>query len=155
MSTTEALISYTMKVGPANDLLTARGNSEEEFLKSYEVALRHKARLEGTQHVTQAVTQVIPETPVTLMQAVDNLAAAGITGTVVNSDIEVKEDQWGNRYTKGSPDAGACIHGARMVKRGTNKSGREYRNYVCVNDSPFRVGKYDKNAVCEATWPAR
>jgi hypothetical protein len=66
--------------------------------------------------------------------------------------IETKEDKFGNRYTRGNPDAGTCVHGARIVKNGTNKAGRAYKAYVCMNESPFGNWRDDK---CPIEWPAK
>lgn len=108
----------------------------------------------------QGVTQVVAQAPApaTTQEAVNNLNAGGITGTVVQggeSSIEQRDDQWGNKYIKGSPDNGTCNHGPRIAKSGTSKAGKAYKSFVCVNDSPFREGKYDKSAVCEVAWPSR
>jgi hypothetical protein len=87
---------------------------------------------------------------------VEAVVDAGIAAeTVTAGAIEVKNDQWGNQFTSGNPDAGSCAHGPRIVKNGTNKSGKAYKAYVCVNDSPFRDGKYDKNAICDIAWPPK
>lgn len=105
---------------------------------------------------TQGVTRDVTPAP-SVPQAVQNVVDAGIVAETVssNSGIEMQQDRFGNQYTRGNPDAGACPHGPRIVKNGTNKSGRAYKAYVCVNDSPFREGKYDKNAICEIAWPSR
>lgn len=97
----------------------------------------------------------VPVTP-TVAQAVEAVVDAGIVAETVSAGgIEVKDDQWGNKFTRGNPDAGSCVHGARIVKNGTNKSGKAYKAYVCVNDSPFRDGKYDKNSICDIAWPPK
>lgn len=146
-TTTESPFSLTIKVGPNNDLLTGRADTVDEM------SIRIQ-QLRALASQMQGVTQPAPSP--TVEQAVENLAAAGITGTVTPAGgIEVKEDRFGNKYTSGSPDAGSCQHGARIVKNGTNKAGRPYKAYVCVNDSPFRVGTYSKDNVCETAWPAK
>lgn len=149
-TTTESPFSLTVKVGPNNDLLTGRADTAEEMLVRVQQLKEIAAAMQG-------VTQAAPA-PVTVEQAVTNLAAGGVTGTVIEAPagaIDMKEDRFGNKYTRGVPDAGSCQHGARIVKNGTNKSGRAYKAFVCVNDSPFRVGTYNKENVCEATWPSR
>jgi hypothetical protein len=145
-TTTESPFSLTIKVGPNNDLLTGRADTVDEM------SIRIQ-QLQALATQMQGVKQ--PVAPPTVEQAVENLAAAGVTGTVVPAGIEVKEDRFNNKYTSGSPDAGSCEHGPRIVKNGTNKAGRPYKAFVCVNDSPFRVGTYNKAAVCETTWPAK
>lgn len=151
-ATTESPFSLTIKVGPNNDLLTGRADTADEMLgRIHELQLLAAAM--------QGVTQPAPVNEVAA--AIDNLAAAGLTGTVVSGPvqdsvqggaIEQRDDKWGNKYTRGMPDAGACQHGQRIVKNGTNKAGRAYKAYVCVNDSPFgdyRAGK------CDVAWPPR
>lgn len=147
-NTTESPFSYTMKVGPNSDLLTGRADTVDEMSVRIQ-------QLQALANQMQGVTQVV--TPdVTPAQAVQNVVDAGMAAeTVTPGAIEVKDDQWGNKFTRGNPDAGSCAHGPRMVKNGTNKSGKQYKAYVCVNDSPFREGKYDKNSICEIAWPPR
>ena len=150
-ATTESPFSLTIKVGANNDLLTGRADTAEEMLVRVQQLKQIAAAMQG---VTQPVTVTEP----TVEQAVANLADAGITGTVVEAApaaLEQKEDRFGNKYMRGAPDAGSCQHGARIVKNGTNKSGRAYKAYVCVNDSPFRTGPYNKDAICETAWPSR
>lgn len=147
-NTTESPFSYTMKVGPNNDLLTGRADTVDEMSVRIQQLQALANQMQG---VTQAVT---PD--VTPAQAVQNVVDAGMVAeTVTPGAIEVKDDQWGNKFTRGNPDAGSCAHGPRIVKNGTNKSGKPYKAYVCVNDSPFREGKYDKNSICEIAWPPR
>ena len=89
----------------------------------------------------------------TVPNAVQTLAAAGIAATDITDTpaaIEQKTDKWGNVYTKGDPSAGTCSHGPRYVKKGTNKAGRAYTGYVCVNGSPW--GNY-KEATCDMVFP--
>lgn len=146
-STTESPFSLTIKVGPNNDLLTGRADTVDEM------SIRIQ-QLQALANQMQGVTQVV--TTPTVEQAVQNFTDAGMTGAVISGGgIEVRNDQWGNKYTRGNPDAGACPHGPRIVKNGTNKSGKEYKAYVCLNDSPFREGKYNKANVCETAWPSR
>ena len=149
-TTTESPFSLTIKVGPNNDLLTGRADTAAEMVQRVAELKQIASSLSGA---TQAVSD-------TVAQALDNLAAGGMTGTIVQdypaaSDtgaIEQREDKWGNKYTRGVPDAGSCQHGPRIVKNGTNKAGREYKAYVCVNDSPF--GDY-KAGKCDIAWPPR
>jgi hypothetical protein len=79
-------------------------------------------------------------------QAVANLAAAGITGTV----IEERNDKWGNRFVKGEPTGQSCQHGERIVAHKKSKAGKPYKAYVCVNDSPF--GNY-QDGKCDQVYP--
>lgn len=146
-TTTESPFSLTIKVGPNNDLLTGRADTVEEML----VRVSELRRIEaGMQGVTQHVTSV----PVTNEQAVQNLAQAGVTGTVIETShaIDKRQDKWGNDFTKGFPDAGTCSHGTRIVKDWTDKSGKTRKAYVCINDSPF--GDY-KATKCDLVWPPR
>lgn len=107
---------------------------------------------------TQGVTRDVTPAPApSVPQAVQNVVDAGIVAETVSSTagIEMRKDQFGNTFTRGNPDAGSCIHGPRLVMNGTNKSGAAYKAYACVNESPFREGRYDKSAVCKRTWPSR
>ena len=152
-TTTESPFSLTIKVGPNNDLLTGRADTAAEMVQRVAELKQIASSLSGA-------TQVVSAPVDTVAQALDNLAAGGMTGTIVQdypaaSDtgaIEQRDDKWGNKYTRGVPDAGSCQHGPRIVKNGTNKAGREYKAYVCVNDSPF--GDY-KAGKCDIAWPPR
>lgn len=148
-TTTESPFSLTIKIGPNNDLLTGRADTVDEM------SIRIQ-QLQALAQQMQGVTRDVQPAP-TMAQAVEAVVDAGLAAETVSSTsgIEVQEDRFGNKYTRGNPDAGTCIHGPRIVKNGTNKSGRAYKANVCVNDSPFREGKYDKNAICEIAWPAR
>lgn len=153
MSTsTESPFSLTIKVGPNNDLLTGRAATADEMLgRIHELRMLAAAMQGGTQPAS--VSAQVDDVAV----ALDNLAAGGVTGTVVQEQptagaIEQRDDKWGNKYTRGMPDAGSCQHGPRIVKNGTNKAGRAYKAYVCVNDSPF--GDY-KAGKCDVAWPPR
>lgn len=152
-ASTESPFSLTIKVGPNNDLLTGRAATADEMLGRI-----HELRILAA--AMQGVTQPAPVQRDEVAAAIDTLAAGGITGTVVpavqdpvqGGAIEQRDDKWGNKYTRGMPDAGACAHGPRIVKNGTNKAGRPYKAYVCLNDSPF--GDY-KAGKCDVTWPPR
>lgn len=139
---TEARLSYTTKVN-GTDLLTARGDTEAEFDESYSAMLRIKARIEGG-------TAPAP----TVQQAVQTVTAA-MPGTTEVTGMETKEDQFGNKYTRGGGDIGACAHGPRILANRTNREGAAYQRYECINNTPFRDGKYDSNAVCKHTYPAK
>lgn len=143
-NTTESPFSLTIKVGPNNDLLTGRADSAEEMQVRIEQLRSLAASMQGTGQ---------PATP-TPTQAVQNVQDS-MGATVVDQGstaIETKEDKFGNRYTRGNPDAGTCVHGARIVKNGTNKAGRAYKAYVCMNESPFGNWRDDK---CPIEWPAK
>lgn len=142
MSSTEARLSFTTKV-KGTDLLTARGDTEEEFNASYEAMMRIKARIEGgTPTVEQAVTTVVEAIPGTV-----EVDASGNTDT--------KEDQWGNTFVSGVANTGSCAHGPRVLAKRTNKEGKAYERYECINGTPFRVGKYDANAICKHEYPPK
>jgi len=151
-NTTESPFSLTLKVGANNDLLTGRADTVDEMSIRIQ---QLQALAQQMQGVSQPVTPA-PQPEPTHAQAVAAVVDAGMAAeTVTPGAIEVKEDQWGNKYTRGNPDAGSCVHGPRIVKNGTNRSGKTYKAFVCVNDSPFREGKYDKSAICEIAWPPR
>lgn len=147
MKTTEALLSYTTKVN-GGDLLTARGDSEEEFNASFEAMLRIKARIEGS---TPA-----PAAAPTMQQAVATVTAA-IPGSVQVSSIgsETRQDQYGNSFLNGVMNVGSCAHGPRVLAKRTNKEGKDYERWECINNTPFRVGKYDANAICKHEYPPK
>jgi hypothetical protein len=148
MAMTEAPFSLTIKVGPKGELLTCRA----------ETAADMKARVADLRDIEQTLLQGTmqeqPQAAPTVEQAVQNLQDAGMVAAP-SGGIEQRQDRFNNDYTRGVPDAGTCIHGGRIVKNATNKSGKRYKAYVCVNDSPFREGKYDANAICEIAWPAK
>ena len=143
-NSTESPFSLTIKVGPNNDLLTGRANTLEEML----------ARIDELNTVKAYMGMSSNAAPVTTVpNAVQILAAGGIAATDITDTaaaIEQKTDKWGNVYTKGDPSAGTCGHGPRYVKKGTNKAGRAYTGYVCVNGSPW--GDY-KQATCDMVFP--
>jgi hypothetical protein len=141
MSTTEALLSYTTKV-KGTDLLTARGDTEDEFIVSYEAMLRIKNRIEGgTATVEQAVETV-------------KAAIPGTREVADDSQSETKEDQWGNKFANVA-GLGACAHGPRIRAERTNREGAAYERWECINNTPFRVGKFDANAVCKHEYPPK
>lgn len=139
-NTTESPFSLTIKIGPNNDLLTGRADSKEEMALRIEELRELAASMQGTSAPT-------------VQQAVANVQQS-MGAQVVEGEgaIETKEDKFGNRYTRGNPDAGSCAHGARIQKNGTNKAGRAYKAYVCTNDSPFGNWRDDK---CPIEWPAK
>lgn len=141
----ESPFSLTIKVGPNNDLLTGRADTLEEMLARVD-DLRTVQAYMGTAVAAPAAT-------VSHEQAVQNLNAGGVPVTDITGTpaaIEQKTDKWGNVYTKGDPSAGTCAHGPRYVKKGTNKSGRAYTGYVCLNGSPW--GNY-KETTCDMVFP--
>lgn len=151
-TTTESPFSLTIKVGPNNDLLTGRADTADEMEGRIHELKMLAALMQGA---TQAAPVAAAPAAPTMEQAVATVTQAMPGSTVVEQPaaaIEQKEDRWGNKYTRGLPDAGVCQHGQRIVKNGTNKAGRAYKAYVCVNDSPF--GDY-KQGKCDIAWPPR
>lgn len=93
----------------------------------------------------QGVTQQAAQpAPVTTQQAVENLAAGGITGTVVPQSLEEVADKWGNVWTYGHPDAPALPDGRGKYarKRGTSKAGSPYVGWFdpAKGPKPFPTG---------------
>lgn len=148
MAMTEAPFSLTIKVGPNNDLLTGRAETAAEMAQRVQDLHSIAASMQGGNTTSTANDAAAVD------RAIQALESAGMTAPSTGG-IEQRDDQWGNQYTKGVPDAGGCSHGPRIVKNGTNKSGKRYKAFVCVNDSPFREGKYDKSAICEIAWPPK
>ncbi len=147
MAMTEAPFSLTIKVGPKGELLTCRAETAQEMT----------ARVSELRDIEQVVLQggsatSTPAAEPTVEQAVQNLQDAGVVAPPTGG-IEQMQDRFNNNYTRGVPDAGSCDHGPRIVKNGINKSGKAYKAFVCVNESPFRQGKYDASAVCKIAWP--
>lgn len=145
-NSTESPFSLTIKVGPNSDLLTGRANTLEEMLdRVHDLNTVKEYMQTGTNNGTGAAPSH--------EQAVANLNAGGIATTDITGTaaaIEQKTDKWGNVYTKGDPSAGTCAHGPRYVKKGTNKAGRAYTGYVCLNGSPW--GNY-KETTCDMVFP--
>jgi hypothetical protein len=146
-ATTESPFSLTVKVGSNNDLLTGRADTLAEM----EVRVTELMYLRDIlSHPTGPKQDAVKDDTQAAIQA---LSGAGIGTTVVSSasgGIETKEDKYGNLYTKGNPDAGTCAHGPRIVANKTNKAGRKYKAYDCVNDTPFGDWRADK---CDRAWP--
>lgn len=90
--------------------------------------------------------------PTTAAEAEANLNAGGIATTPVGGGIEERMDRWGNRYVSGEPTGQSCAHGPRIVAYKKSKAGKQYKAYVCVNDSPF--GNY-QNGKCDQVYPER
>jgi hypothetical protein len=132
-NTTESPFSLTIKVGRNNDLLTGRADTAADMLDRITELNMLKEKIDGAPAPT---TQ----------QAVETVKAATGPGTVVVG--EEKEDRFGNRfYTE--EGTGSCAHGDRIRAVRTSQEGEVYERYECVNNTPFRVGKYDKNAICK------
>lgn len=143
-NSTESPFSLTIKAGPNNDLLTGRADTLEGMLAIVD-------DLRTIQAYMQTGTAAAPVAQDATAQAVQNLVAAGVAAAPdTTGGIEEKTDKWGNVYIKGNPSAGTCSHGPRYVKKGTNKAGRAYTGYVCVNASPW--GNY-KEATCDMVFP--
>ena len=132
-NTTESPFSLTIKVGRNNDLLTGRADTAAEMEQRITELNMLKEKIDGAPAPT---TQ----------QAVETVKAATGPGTVVVG--EEKEDRFGNKfYTE--EGTGTCVHGDRIRAVRTSQEGEVYERYECVNNTPFRVGKYDKNAICK------
>lgn len=142
---TEAPYSANRKVSDTQ--ITVRAETFDEFQQKLQELDNLTVTSQGGSATVTAAQPV--------QQAVQNLQAAGLVAAPAAGSIEQREDQWGNNYTLGVPDAGTCHHGARIVKNATNQHGKRYKAFVCVNDSPFREGKYDKSNICEIAWPNR
>lgn len=145
-STTESPFSLTLKVGPNNDLLTGRADTFEDMLLRIEELQRLATTMRGAPAPAPAAS---PQAEVA--RAVDAVVSEIGAEVVGGGAIETKKDKWDNTYTKGNPDAGTCTHGPRIVANKTNKAGRKYKAYVCVNDSPFGDWKAGK---CDMAFPA-
>lgn len=145
-TTTESPFSYTIKVGRNNDLLTGRADDSTQM----------QARIQEM-HVLKLVIEGQPAAPVTAAvsdaeQAVSNLQAGGITGTVVQQAlapiaqqlVEEIRDKWGNVWTYGHPDAPALPdgRGAYARKKGISKAGSEYTGWFdpAKGPKPFPPG---------------
>lgn len=140
----EAPLSATVRVG--DWMFTARGVDANEFATNVSLIEQYVTAFKpGT---APAPTQDVGS----VAQAVDNLAAAGVTATPVAQGLEERTDKFGNRFVKGDPGVPACIHGPRVVAYKTSKAGKPYKAYACVNDSPF--GDY-KAGKCQQEYPER
>lgn len=151
MSTTEA--PYVV----SHNFCAVRANTVDELVERLTAFTEHPdvADLIGqfravasAQAPLQGGGSPAPTFPSEADQAVANLAAAGVTGTV----IEERNDKWGNRFVKGEPTGQTCQHGERIVAYKKSKAGKPYKAFVCVNDSPF--GNY-QNGKCDQTYPER
>ena len=157
-NTTESPFSYTLKVGRDNALLTGRANTALEMVQRIDELGQLEALITEKQGVViapplqgvpQAVAQPQPVVAPDVQQAVANIAAAGLTGQVIQGTLEQKDDRFGGKYIRGMPDAGGCAHGGRIHKNWITKNGAAKQAFVCVNDSPFGDWKQDK---CEIEW---
>lgn len=119
MSANEKLFSYTTKVGRGNDLLTARGDTEEEFLASYESLLRIKERIEG-------------EAPVTVEQATQNFKDAGVVASDDKYDGRVDKKFDNTWFVYDRSNAPLTDDGERAVLKWSRaqKSGNMYSQWV-------------------------
>lgn len=119
MSANEKLFSYTTKVGRGNDLLTARGDTEEEFLASYESLLRIKARIEG-------------EAPVTVEQATQNFKDAGVVASDDKYDGRVDKKFDNTWFVYDRSNAPLTDAGERAVLKWSRAqtSGNMYSQWV-------------------------
>jgi hypothetical protein len=140
----EAPLSATVRVG--DWMFTARGVNENEFAANVSLIEQYVVAFKGAAAPVAAPTQDVSS----VAQAVDNLAAAGVTATPVAQALEERTDKFGNRFVKGDPGVPSCIHGQRVVAYKTSKAGKPYKAYACVNDSPF--GDY-KAGKCQQEYP--
>jgi hypothetical protein len=149
-TTTESPFSLTVKVGRNNDLLTGRADTAEEMLVRVQQLKQIAASL-------QDVAQVQEPAPVqdAVAQAISNLAAGGITGTVVPGELEVITDKWGSEWTYNHPDAPDLPDGRGKYarKKGTGKSGKPYTGWFdpAKGPKPFTRGAVE----AETIWPQR
>lgn len=133
-TTTESPFSYTIKVGRNNDLLTGRADDSTSMQQRIQEMHVLKSVIEGQ----PAATPVAPASN-EVDQAVANLQAGGITGTVVQQapvpaqqqGIEEVVDKWGNVWTYGHPNAPALPDGRGMYasKKGISKAGSQYTGW--------------------------
>jgi len=63
------------------------------------------------------------------------------TTPTIAAGIEAVKNELGGIYLQGKPE---CIHGARVWKTGTAKTGREWGNYSCIEKS--------KATQCDPVW---
>jgi hypothetical protein len=158
MAMTEAPFSITHKLSNG-DLLTGRAEDAEEMMRRIEeitLVMRYANELlVGGQPPAPARVAPTPASTSAPDQTATAIAALAEQGMLAPASLEERVDDWGNKYLRGNPDAGACEHGARIVKSGINKSGSPYKMYACVNETPFRVGPYNKENICKAAWPAK
>lgn len=143
MSANERLFSYTTKVGRGNDLLTARGDTEEEFLASYESLLRIKERVEG-------------QAPVTVEQATQNLKDAGVVasddgdqngGTEYDGRVDKKFDNTWFVYDRSNAPLTDAGEKAVLKWSRAQQSGNMYSQWVTPDVASGKIrGQAAKSA---------
>lgn len=144
-TTTESPFSYTIKVGRNNDLLTGRADDSASMQARIQEMHVLKSVIEGQPAPVAAPVNEVD-------QAVANLQAAGLTGTVVQQApvpatqqvLEEITDRWGNVWTYGHPDAPALPDGRGFYarKKGKSKAGSEYTGWFdpAKGPKPFPPG---------------
>lgn len=159
-TTTESPFSYTIKVGRNSDLLTGRADDAASMQARIQEMHALKQLIEG-QPVPVAAPVAAPVNVVD--QAIANLEAGGLTGTVVQQApvpaaqqaLEEVTDRWGNVWTYGHPDAPALPDGRGNYarKRGTSKTGRTYTGWFdpAKGPKPFPPGAVE----AETIWDKR
>jgi hypothetical protein len=146
-TTTESPFSLTIKVGSNNDLLTGRADTVEEMI----------ARIEELQQLRRALDGAPAAAPMqdATQQAVQTLAAGGITGTVIANEIETIKDKWNNEWTYNHPDAPDLPdgRGKYALKKGVGKTGKAYTGWFdpAKGPKPFAKGAVEADAI----WPER
>lgn len=146
-TTTESPFSYTIKVGRNNDLLTGRADDSTQMQARIQEMHVLKSVIEGQPVAAPVVAELEA-----VDQAVANLQAGGITGTVVQQApapvtqqaLEEVADRWGNVWTYGHPNAPALPDGRGMYasKKGISKAGSQYTGWFdpAKGPKPFPPG---------------
>ena len=124
MSANERLLSYTTKVR-GTDLLTARGDTEEEFISSYEAMLRIKARIEGDAGIAPAAAP-------TVEQATQNLKDAGVVASDDKYDGRVDKKFDNTWFVYDRSNAPLTDAGEKAVLKWSRaqQSGKMYTQWV-------------------------
>lgn len=151
MAMTEARLSYTTKV-MNQDLLTARGDTEEEFAASYAAAMRLKQRIEGGEAATAEPThqeavatvqasmggQVIEQQPASAPKPPPApMPAAAPAPAEATSQGALEKDKWGNDYYYDLPNAPLTPDGRKAVmKDWVSQSGKRLKRWIDPLDGP-------------------
>ena len=127
----EAKLSYTTKV-KGTDLLTARGDTEDEFLASYEAMLRIKARIEGD-------TPTVAEAAATVKQVIPG--STEITPEPAAAPAPAAPDAFANATVP------QCPHGVKVARSGTSAKG-PWKAWMCPTPK-------DTPGQCKPQWVTR